>query len=219
MRNREWVWPYREDEPVGGYDPYSSSKACAEIVTAAYRRSFLAAAGIGVASARAGNVIGGGDWATDRLLPDFFRALDAGQPLVIRAPNAVRPWQHVLEPLSGYLTLAESLFSDQTAFAEAWNFGPADGDARPVGWIVEQLTAARQGASWQLDKNPQLHEASYLKLDSSKARARLDWQPRWNLQSALGKTMEWHQGWRDKRDMKEFTLTQIEAYQAAKQAA
>ncbi len=217
--NREWVWPYREDEPVGGYDPYSSSKACAEIVTAAYRRSFLAAAGIGVASARAGNVIGGGDWATDRLLPDFFRALDAGQPLVIRAPNAVRPWQHVLEPLSGYLTLAESLFSDQTAFAEAWNFGPADGDARPVGWIVEQLTAARQGASWQLDKNPQLHEASYLKLDSSKTRARLDWQPRWYLQSALGKTMEWHQGWRDKRDMKEFTLTQIEAYQAAKQAA
>lgn len=212
--NREWVWPYREDEPMGGYDPYSSSKACAEIVTAAYRRSFLEAAGIGVASARAGNVIGGGDWATDRLLPDFFRALDAGQSLVIRAPNAVRPWQHVLEPLSGYLTLAERLFADRAAFAEAWNFGPADGDTRPVRWIVEQLTAARQGASWQLDKNPQLHEANHLKLDSSKARMRLDWQPRWNLQSALGKTMEWHQGWCDNRDMNEFTLAQIEAYQA-----
>lgn len=210
--NREWVWPYREDEAMGGYDPYSSSKACAEIVTAAYRRSFLEAAGVGVASARAGNVIGGGDWAADRLLPDFFRALDAGQPLVIRAPNAVRPWQHVLEPLSGYLTLAERLSADRAAFAEAWNFGPADGDARPVGWIVERLTAARQGASWQLDKNPQLHEAGYLKLDSSKARARLGWQPRWNLQAALGKTMEWHQGWRDRRDMKEFTLAQIEAY-------
>ena len=217
--NREWVWPYREDEPMGGYDPYSSSKACAEIVTAAYRRSFLEAAGIGVASARAGNVIGGGDWATDRLLPDFFRALDAGQSLVIRAPNAVRPWQHVLEPLSGYLALAENLFADPAAFAEAWNFGPADQDARPVRWIVEQLTAARQGASWQLDKNPQLHEANHLKLDSSKARMRLDWQPRWNLQSALGKTVEWHQGWREKRDMNKFTLAQIDAYQAAKQAA
>ena len=217
--NREWVWPYREDEPMGGYDPYSSSKACAEIVAAAYRRSFLDAAGVGVASARAGNVIGGGDWAADRLIPDFFRALDAGQTLVIRAPNAVRPWQHVLEPLSGYIALAERLFTDRGAFAEAWNFGPGDGDARPVGWIVERLTVARPGASWRLDENPQLHEANYLKLDSSKARAHLGWQPRWNLQAALQKTMEWHQAWRDRRDMNEFTLAQIAAYQAAEAAS
>lgn len=212
--NREWVWPYREDEPMGGYDPYSSSKACSEIVTAAYRRSFLETAGIGLASARAGNVIGGGDWAADRLLPDFFRALDAGKPLVIRSPNAVRPWQHVLEPLSGYLSLAERLFADRQAFAEGWNFGPADQDARPVSWIVEQLTAARPGATWQLDKNPQLHEANYLKLDSSKARARLGWQPRWNLQTALARTVEWHEGWRASRDMHALTLVQIAAYEA-----
>lgn len=211
--NREWVWPYREDEPMGGYDPYSSSKACSEIVTAAYRRSFLEAAGVGIASARAGNVIGGGDWAADRLLPDFFRALDAGKSLVIRSPNAVRPWQHVLEPLCGYLALAEHLFADRHAFAEGWNFGPADGDARPVSWIVEELTAARPDASWQLDKNPQLHEASYLKLDSSKARARLGWQPRWDLQAALARTAEWHDGWRSRGDMHALTLAQIAAYQ------
>ena len=183
-------------------------------MTAAYRRSFLSAAGIGVASARAGNVIGGGDWAADRLLPDFLRALDAGQPLVIRAPNAVRPWQHVLEPLSGYLTLAERLFTDRGVFAGAWNFGPTDVDARSVSWIVEQLTAAREGASWQLDKHPQLHEAGYLKLDSSKARACLYWQPRWSLPVALEKTIEWHQSWRNEQDMKAFTLAQIAAYQA-----
>ncbi|BBO19559.1 CDP-glucose 4,6-dehydratase [Candidatus Desulfobacillus denitrificans] len=211
--NREWLWPYREDEAMGGHDPYSSSKACAEIVTAAYRRSFLEAAGVGLASARAGNVIGGGDWAADRLLPDFFRALDAGKPLVIRSPNAVRPWQHVLEPLSGYLALAERLFADRQAFAEGWNFGPADQDARPVSWIVEQLTAARAGASWQLDRNPQLHEANYLKLDSSKARARLGWQPRWDLQTALARTVEWHDGWRGGRDMRALTLSQIAAYE------
>ncbi len=211
--NREWLWPYREDEALGGHDPYSSSKACAEIVTAAYRRSFLDAAGVGLASARAGNVIGGGDWAADRLLPDFFRALDAGKPLVIRSPNAVRPWQHVLEPLSGYLALAERLFADRQAFAEGWNFGPADQDARPVSWIVEQLTAARAGASWQLDRNPQLHEANYLKLDSSKARARLGWQPRWDLQTALARTVEWHDGWRGGRDMRALTLSQIAAYE------
>ncbi len=211
--NREWLWPYREDEALGGHDPYSSSKACAEIVTAAYRRSFLEAAGVGLASARAGNVIGGGDWAADRLLPDFFRALDAGKPLVIRSPNAVRPWQHVLEPLSGYLALAERLFADRQAFAEGWNFGPIDQDARPVSWIVEQLTAARAGASWQLDRNPQLHEANYLKLDSSKARACLGWQPRWNLQTALARTVEWHDGWRGGRDMRALTLSQISAYE------
>ena len=211
--NREWFWPYREDEALGGHDPYSSSKACAEIVTAAYRRSFLKAAGVGIASARAGNVIGGGDWAADRLLPDFFRALDAGRPLVIRSPNAVRPWQHVLEPISGYLVLAQRLFDDGCTYAEGWNFGPADTDAKPVSWIVEQLSA-RIGASWQLDGNPQLHEANHLKLDSSKARARLGWQPRWDLQSALARTVEWHDAWRHGHDMRAMTLAQIAIYQS-----
>ena len=212
--NREWLWAYREDEAMGGHDPYSSSKACAEIVTAAYRRSFLEAAGVGLASARAGNVIGGGDWAADRLLPDFFRALDAGKALVIRSPNAVRPWQHVLEPLSGYLALAQRLFADRHACAEGWNFGPDDADARPVSWIVEQLTSARAGASWQLDRNPQLHEAGYLKLDSSKARARLGWQPRWDLRAALARTVEWHDAWRGGHDMRAMTLAQIAAYRS-----
>ena len=212
--NREWVWPYRENEALGGHDPYSSSKACSEIVTAAYRRSFLEASNVGIASARAGNVIGGGDWAADRLLPDFFRALDAGESLVIRSPNAVRPWQHVLEPLSGYLVLAERLISDPTDFAESWNFGPAESDARSVAWIAEQLTTTCQGMSWMIDKNPQPHEANFLRLDSSKASTRLGWQPRWDLQTALTKTAEWHNGWRKGDDMHELTLAQITAYQA-----
>ncbi|MCB1791378.1 MAG: CDP-glucose 4,6-dehydratase [Gammaproteobacteria bacterium] len=210
--NREWVWPYREDEAMGGFDPYSSSKACSEIVTAAYRRSFLATDNVGCSSARAGNVIGGGDWAADRLLPDFFRALDAGMPLVIRSPNAVRPWQHVLEPLSGYLLLAERLTDEPRQFAEGWNFGPADSDARPVSWIVERLTAARVGASWQLDSEPQLHEANHLKLDSSKARTRLSWRPRWQLETALSMTGDWHDAWRNGEDMHAVTLAQIAVY-------
>lgn len=213
--NREWLKPYREDEPLGGYDPYSSSKACSELVTAAYRQSFLAESGVAVASARAGNVIGGGDWAQDRLIPDFLRAIDTNKPLVVRAPNAIRPWQHVLEPLSGYLMLAERLFVEGADFAEAWNFGPADEDARNVGWIVEQLVAAKPGASWQADKKSQPHEANYLKLDSSKARARLGWQPRWKLQSALEKIMQWHKGWHSEKDMRQYTLAEIAAYQAA----
>lgn len=211
--NREWVWPYREDEPMGGYDPYSSSKGCSELVTAAYRRSFLAQAGVSVASARAGNVVGGGDWAQDRLIPDFLRAMDAGKSLVVRAPSAIRPWQHVLEPLSGYLLLAEHLFTEGEGFAEAWNFGPKDEDARSVGWIVEQLVAATPEASWQPDLKSQLHEANYLKLDSSKARARLDWHARWPLKTALGKILEWHNDWRGGKDMHQCTLAQIEAYQ------
>ncbi len=212
--NREWLKPYREDEALGGYDPYSSSKACSELVTAAYRQSFLAESGVAVASARAGNVIGGGDWAQDRLIPDFLRAIDANKPLVVRAPNAIRPWQHVLEPLSGYLMLAERLFVEGASFAEAWNFGPADEDARNVGWIVEQLTAAKPGALWQTDKNSQPHEANYLKLDSSKAHARLGWQPRWKLQSALEKIMQWHKNWHGGEDMRRYTLAEIADYQA-----
>ena len=212
--NREWVWPYRENEALGGHDPYSSSKACSELVTAAWRRSFLDAAGVQLASARAGNVIGGGDWAADRLLPDFLRSLDAGKPLVVRSPQATRPWQHVLEPLSGYLMLAERLCTEGAAFAEAWNFGPDEADARPVEWIVETLCARMTDATWQRDTAPQPHEAHTLRLDSAKAHARLGWQPRWNLQRALEATLDWHQAWKAGTDMADFSLRQIRAYEA-----
>jgi CDP-glucose 4,6-dehydratase len=176
--NREWVWPYRENEAMGGFDPYSSSKACSELVTAAYRRSFFDSNKVSLASARAGNVIGGGDWAADRLIPDFLRALDLGQPLVIRSPLATRPWQHVLEPLSGYLALAQKLYEEGSSFADAWNFGPEETDAKPVQWIVEKLCSQIPHASWQCDASLQPHEASMLKLDSSKAKALLAWRPR-----------------------------------------
>ena len=210
--NREWVWGYRENEAMGGFDPYSSSKGCAELVTTAYRRSFLEQAGIAMASARAGNVIGGGDWAADRLIPDFLRAMDAGETLKIRSPQSTRPWQHVLEPLSGYLMLAERLCIEGMPFAEAWNFGPSDEDARPVRWIVERLAEMQRGVKWQCDETPQPHEAHYLKLDSSKAHNLLNWEPRWRLQAALQKTLEWHQAWRNGEDMHAMTLSQIDQY-------
>lgn len=210
--NREWVWGYRENEPMGGFDPYSSSKGCAELVTAAYRRSFLEPAGVALASARAGNVIGGGDWAEDRLIPDFLRSMDAGAPLKIRSPQSTRPWQHVLEPLSGYLTLAERLYTEGMPFAEAWNFGPSDEDARPVRWIIERLAEMQRDVKWQCDEAPQPHEAHYLKLDSSKAHNLLNWEPRWRLQAALQKTLEWHQAWRNGEDMHALTLSQIAQY-------
>ncbi len=213
--NREWVWPYRESEALGGFDPYSSSKACSELVTASYRRSFLEPAGIYLGSARAGNVIGGGDWAADRLIPDFLRALDAGQTLIIRSPQATRPWQHVLEPLAGYLTLAENLYSEGKRFAEAWNFAPEDSDACSVQWIVEYLCNQVPSAAWHCDTAPQPHEANILKLDSSKAKTRLGWRPRWNLQSALGMTLAWHQAWRQGSDMAAVGLKQIYSYEAA----
>lgn len=212
--NREWVWPYRENDAMGGFDPYSSSKACSELVTAAYRCSFLEPAGIRLASARAGNVIGGGDWADDRLVPDFLRALDAGQVLAIRSPRATRPWQHVLEPLSGYLVLAEKLFSESKGYAEAWNFGPEEADARSVQWIVEYLCSRVPGAAWQCDAAPQPHEANMLKLDSSKAKVQLGWRPRWNLQTALGMTLDWHQAWKRSADMAALSVQQIQAYEA-----
>lgn len=207
--NREWLWPYREDEALGGYDPYSSSKACAEHVTAAYRNSFLRDRGVYVASARAGNVIGGGDWAEDRLVPDFFRAADAEEQVVCRYPAALRPWQHVLEPLSGYVALAEALFEYGDAVAEAWNFGPSEDDALPVGWILDQLTRVYGGPGWRHDPAPQPHEAGLLKLDSSKARQRLGWQPHWRLEQALIETAAWHRAWRDGEDMRQVTLAQI----------
>jgi CDP-glucose 4,6-dehydratase len=211
--NREWVWPYREDEAMGGYDPYSSSKGCSELVTAAYRRSFFSSSGVSVATARAGNVIGGGDWSSDRLIPDFFRAIDANQALSVRSPGAIRPWQHVLEPLSGYLMLAQQLYSQGGEFAEPWNFGPSDEDARNVEWIVEQLVASVPGAIWQRDEKPQPHEANYLKLDSSKARTYLDWQPRWNLKAALDSIISWHESWHQGKNMHDFTLSQIAKYE------
>lgn len=210
--NREWPWGYRENEPLGGYDPYSSSKACAELISAAYRDSFLAASGVALATARAGNVIGGGDWAADRLLPDFLRSLDAGEVLAIRSPDAIRPWQHVLEPLSGYLALAQALVEFGEKAAKAWNFGPVDDDARPVGWILERLAAREPELRWRYDSAPQPHEANYLKLDSSKARKHLGWAPRWRLDKALDMTIDWHRAWRQGGDMQAVSLAQIAEY-------
>ena len=212
--NKEWTWGYRESEPMGGRDPYSSSKGCAELVTAAYRDSFLAAAGVAVATARAGNVIGGGDWAADRLLPDFFRAAQAGRMLDVRFPDATRPWQHVLEPLSGYLELAEQLVGNGQAAAQAWNFGPGEEDAKPVQWLLSRLTAEMRGTSWRHLGGEHLHEAGYLKLDSSKARQLLGWQPQWSLAEALTKTVEWHQAWVAGHDMRSVCLRQIDVHQS-----
>jgi len=212
--NKEWVWGYREDEPMGGYDPYSNSKGCSELVTSAYRRSFFQQSGIALASARAGNVIGGGDWATDRLVPDILRAFEKSQPVIIRNPHATRPWQHVLEPLSGYLMLAERLYADGQIFAEGWNFGPHDEDARPVQWIVEHMVDVwGNRASWQLDGGSHPHEANYLKLDISKAKAKLAWQPRWDLAKALASITDWHQHWIAKSDVQNKCLLQINDYQ------
>ncbi len=211
--NREWLWPYREDDALGGYDPYSSSKACAEIVSAAWRRSYLNEAGIHLATARAGNVIGGGDWAADRLVPDFLRALDASSTLAIRSPKATRPWQHVLEPLYGYLLLAQALYEQGQPYAESWNFGPDDRDARAVEWIADYLCGQIKGASWACDKEMQTHEANTLKLDSSKAKVRLHWLPRWSLEQALGMTLSWHKAWRNSEDMAELTIEQIRLFE------
>jgi CDP-glucose 4,6-dehydratase len=217
--NNEWVWGYRESEPMGGHDPYSSSKGCAELVTAAYRRSFFNPEtynehGVALASARAGNVIGGGDWAHDRLIPDIMRAIEAGQPVNIRNPNAIRPWQHVLEPLSGYLKLAQKLYEEGPAFAEGWNFGPAEADARPVRWIVERLTQMwGEGARWQLDSQAHsLHEAHHLKLDCSKSRAKLGWKPIWDLEQALTRIVEWHRLSLQGGRMYANTLAQVREY-------
>ena len=211
--NREWLWGYREGEALGGRDPYSSSKACSELITHAYRESFLAARGVAVATARAGNVIGGGDWAADRLLPDFFRAADAGQALEVRNPQATRPWQHVLEPLSGYLALAEALASDAPKATGAWNFGPADEAVRPVRWILDFLSERMPSAAWRHTASERVHEATLLKLDSSKAIAGLRWRPRWSLCQALDHTLEWHAGWRSGADMRGMCFAQIADYQ------
>jgi CDP-glucose 4,6-dehydratase len=213
--NQEWVWGYRENDPMGGHDPYSSSKGCAELASAAYRKSFLAREGISMATARAGNVIGGGDWATARLVPDILRALEKSQPVLIRNPHAVRPWQHVLEPLSGYLLLAQRLYEQGHTDAEGWNFGPSDEDARPVQWIAERMCQHwGAGARWTLQPGDHPHEAGFLKLDISKARQRLRWLPRWPLHTALTETIRWHRAWLDGQDMRTFCLEQISQYQS-----
>jgi CDP-glucose 4,6-dehydratase len=221
--NKEWVWPYRETDPLGGYDPYSSSKACAEIVSAAFRQSYFPVAELGqpsghcvaVATARAGNVIGGGDWSTDRLIPDLVRGFLSGEPVLIRRPHAIRPWQHVLEPLHGYLLLAEKLLTHDPRFATAYNFGPVEDDARPVGWIAERMTRFwGDGASWVQDTADSPHEAGYLKLDASRARAALGWVPRLRLDQALEMLVAWYRAWQAAADMHAFTLAQIERYQA-----
>jgi len=223
--NQEWVWGYRENEPLGGRDPYSSSKGCAELATAAYRDAFFNAAAyprhqVAIASARAGNVIGGGDWAADRLIPDLLRAFETGQTPLIRSPQAIRPWQHVLEPLAGYLLLAERLATAGPAYAEAWNFGPADDDARPVQWVIEQLMAAwRQGgrepAPWQFDRQPQPHEAQALRLDCAKARTRLDWKPRWPLTAAIARIAAWHLAYLAGVDMRLYSNQELVAFERA----
>jgi CDP-glucose 4,6-dehydratase len=215
--NREWEWAYREDEPMGGHDPYSSSKGASELVTSAWRRSFFADPdGPRLASARAGNVIGGGDWGADRLIPDVMRAAVAGERVEIRNPGATRPWQHVLNPLSGYLVLAQALFEDPAA-ATAWNFGPVDGEARPVGWIVERLdTLWPGGLRWEHDAGEHPHEARYLKVDSSRARARLGWAPRWGLERTLESIVEWYAALRDGQDVRAVTLAQLEAFNTAR---
>ena len=213
--NREWVWGYREDEPMGGHDPYSNSKGCAELVSVAYRKSFLNDAGIALATARAGNVIGGGDWALDRLVPDILRSLQLREPVQIRNLHATRPWQHVLEPLSGYLVLAERLFKHGQDNAEGWNFGPHDEDVKPVQWIVEELCKHwGEGASWTLQPGDHPHEANFLKLDISKAHQRLQWAPRWSLDNALAQITDWHRAWLSGQDMRAFCLQQINRYRA-----
>jgi CDP-glucose 4,6-dehydratase len=221
--NREWDWGYRENEPMGGYDPYSSSKGCAELVTAAYRQSFFnplqyAQHGVAIATARAGNVIGGGDWAADRLVPDIIQALLANKPVQIRNPHATRPWQHVLEPLSGYLTLAQRLYKSGAGYAEGWNFGPADEDAKPVEWIVRRICQIwGNGARYEVDAGDHPHEAHYLKLDCSKARLRLGWQPKWDLNQALTGILEWVKEYSSGGDLQRCCLEQISGYENKKQ--
>ncbi|NQU32451.1 MAG: CDP-glucose 4,6-dehydratase [Bacteroidetes bacterium] len=216
--NKEWHWCYRENEPMGGYDPYSNSKGCSELVTSCYRNSFFNSEkytdhGVSLASARAGNVIGGGDWADDRLIPDFIRAIVKGEKVKIRSPFAIRPWQHVMEPLSGYLILAAKLYTEGSKYAEGWNFGPDNNDVQNVEWITKKICKLwGKGASYSVDTNPQPHEANYLKLDCSKAKAALGWTPKWNIQTALISIIEWNKAFLNGKNMRKVTEEQINNY-------
>lgn len=216
--NREWVWGYREEEAMGGYDPYSNSKGCAELVASSYRNSFFnkntySEHGCALASVRAGNVIGGGDWANDRLIPDMLKAFANDDKVEIRSPYSIRPWQHVLEPLSGYISIAENLYQFGSEFAEGWNFGPKDEDAKPVEWIVDRLVSLwGNGADWYVSEGEHPHEAHYLKLDCSKAKMRLNWQPVWDLSTTLDKIVLWQKAWLDGQNMREYTLNEITEY-------
>ena len=210
--NREWEWGYREDEPMGGHDPYSNSKGCAELVTSAFRNSFFSGpGGARLASARAGNVIGGGDWGEDRLLPDVMRAALADEEVRLRNPNSIRPWQHVLNPLGGYLVLAQALW-ESPEHASGWNFGPVEEDSRPVGWIVQRMSELWPlELRWVIDDGPHPHEARFLKLDSSRARARLGWRPLVELDLALASVVDWYVALREGSDMRAVTVGQIES--------
>ena len=211
--NKEQLKSYTENDKLGGYDPYSASKACAELVSTAYRNSFLKESDIKIATVRAGNVIGGGDWATDRLIPDFFRAIDAGKKLMIRNPESVRPWQHVLEPLSGYLLLAEKLVTHGDSFAEAWNFGPQENDVKAVSWIIDYLAKKIPNVKWEIDKATQPHEAKLLLLDSTKAKLKLGWLQKLPLEVAIDKCIEWYEAWKDNQSMDEISSSQINFYE------
>lgn len=217
--NREWVWGYRENDSMGGYDPYSNSKGCAELVSAAYRSSFFnpnnhAQHRVALATARAGNVIGGGDWALDRLVPNILSAFEQGKPVEIRHPHAIRPWQHVLEPLRGYLTLVERLFEHGSDYVGGWNFGPGDEDVKPVAWIAERMVEMwGNDAFWQIAKGEHPHETNCLKLDISKVRSRLGWYPRLNLNDTLRLIVDWTKQYRAGANIRELTLAQIASYQ------
>ena len=213
--NKEWFWGYRETEPMGGFDPYSSSKGCAELATSAFRSSYFSNGTVSIASARAGNVIGGGDWSKNRLIPDFFRAIERKEPLFLRYPQAIRPWQHVLEPVGGYILLAEKLFGlEGKTFAEAWNFGPAEDDAKTVQWIAESICKHFPGSSWQTETGEKKHEANFLKLDISKAKMKLKWLPKWGTEEALRATVDWYQAFQSDKNMNEFTYNQISSYES-----
>jgi CDP-glucose 4,6-dehydratase len=218
-QNQGWIWPYRESDPLGGHDPYASSKACAEIISAAYRSSFfpierLHEHHVALATARAGNVIGGGDWSEDRLIPDLVRGFRSGQPVLIRRPDAIRPWQHVLEPLHGYMILAQELLAEPARFAAAYNFGPSDEDVWPVERIATKLVGIwGAGASWIRDSVPSVHEDHVLRLDASKARVELGWQPRLKIEAVLAWTMAWYRAWNQGASMEEFTKKQIAEYE------
>lgn len=209
--NNEWVWGYRENDTLGGNDPYSNSKACSEMVTTSYRKSYFSKSAVGLASVRAGNVIGGGDWARDRLIPDIIMACENQEPVLLRYPNAVRPWQHVLEPLSGYLLLAERLYERPDLYAESWNFGPNVQDVRSVHWVTKYLLQHLNNKTLPVDgdKDQQPHEATSLMLDCSKAKAKLGWHPHWGIEKALTETIKWHQAYRSDENIRDYTLQQI----------